>query len=314
MSFGNKHYHLVGISAGHAGPVASPAHISLDTGVHAFYGRNGVGKSWVLRLIEAALTGTSPGHETPSIGHTNGAPFAHLHLKINPNEDPFANPVHAALFTAVDRALAAIRGDALITAEDPYDVYDEDEDGLESASLQSLLRSYVRALVRRMGLSEDAHRLLHEAVDQCRFTLAASSALSDSPRWRVWLSRSISDRERDLIHSASTADLAPFLMEIAGVHPIALNLLLDYLGLAPQAEQRIFLPPWMHIPLIDLGFEIEIPVANVIGGANEATWTQASRNFTAIGDIVSRPGEEASLALPDSECVEVLCEAAGVDE
>ena len=89
-------YELVGVTVA-GGPLHEPVHIELDAGMTAFYGVNGVGKTWLLRLVSSALTGVAlegPQRERSII--------ADLHVRVHNPEGPIVSPLLEAVTERLD--------------------------------------------------------------------------------------------------------------------------------------------------------------------------------------------------------------------
>jgi ABC-type Mn2+/Zn2+ transport system ATPase subunit len=99
MAIDASTYELLGVSVGKVGPVKSLVHLELSTGVTALYGLNGAGKSWLLRLVSAALTAVRP----TATGSED--PMADLHLRLTSPESPAISAFESELCTKIASAV-----------------------------------------------------------------------------------------------------------------------------------------------------------------------------------------------------------------
>lgn len=292
MAIGNEHYDLKGISAGHVGPVVFPLHLPFPERVNAFYGQNGVGKSWVLNLLESALRGISPSPESKNGRHENGQAFAHLHFSVHDpgDNDVYASPLLGSIFRALVRALPTERGLLLQSGEDPDEVFDEDEDALEEASLTDLVCSFIRLAGKSRGwTAQETHQLWSVAAEG-RYTLAAVGS-ADDPRWRVWLSHKPTQSERDDLKQRTelTSALSQFKIDASAAFVV-----LDYIGQIPRAPKLIPLPSWIQLPVLDLGIEISAPPAEIVGGTDDLNWAVSTVEAAKIR-IETETGQQVDL-------------------
>lgn len=263
MAIGNQHYDVLGVSVGHVGPIEHSVHVELSQGVRALYGLNGAGKTWLLRAIEAALTGVrldAGERARDPRAKLMTLPVAHVHLRLtDPNDDDvFRCTLTGALYDGLRSVLDAERGRQLADTEvDTGDLFNADEDALEDAWLSELAIRYVRLRALRFGWSSDAVDRLVEACDEGYYTLVATGT-STQPAWEVWMSSMFDHEQRQ-----SVADIGAF-DDDTYTYPLGLAIGHDYVKRLHNDRQRV--PTWLPFPVLPLGCKISVPAVEVIHG------------------------------------------------
>jgi AAA domain, putative AbiEii toxin, Type IV TA system len=217
MAIQGNGYELLGVSVA-GGPLIEPVHVELDNGLAAYYGENGAGKTWLLRMISSALTGVVlPG------GGLAGSALADLHLRVSqpqlPPEGAFLEGLVASLEATADLRrggfLQAAAGDEYIPT------------GMDTEEIGG--RGAVHAVWHQIALlidlapathdaPDDAIAALYQSADEGLLTLRACGT-KDAPAWQVFLAGSVHGTdlfpglltqmsERQLVQMSQTSDLA----------------------------------------------------------------------------------------------------------
>ncbi|MCF3939558.1 ATP-binding protein [Gordonia tangerina] len=295
MGIGKRHYELLAVTGGYVGPVRGIVHLPLTDGVQALYGRNGVGKTQVLRIVESAVTGRAifdPSFRDPveQFRYLPGISFAHLHFRLarGGEHDYKSSPLLRAIADGAKGLAQATMGKkAEESREDsePHDSYAH----LRPRSLVDLIENLLAQIFSADGDNEIFDRLA-EIAKQGRFTLVPVGTV-DIPRWRVWLgyhptSEEV-DRVQEMVKSPSEipeVDLddedwypanaaepilgRPPRSDSNSAYDGAVRAITDYVG----DSDGVPLPAWWQVPAYDLGFEIRVPAADLVGGTHDRDW------------------------------------------
>lgn len=267
MSIRNQHYEVLGVSVGHARPVENTVHVELNEGVQAVYGLNGAGKTWILKLIQSALTGVRLDTHEPdtALGKLMPLPVAHTHFCLTDldDDDVFRCALTRAISEGLTAALAAERGEQLASQDaTAEELFDPDEDALETAWLSELAKRYIRLRAGRLSFragTEFVDQLL-AVCDEGVYTLVATGT-TENPAWDVWISSILDTEMRRAIEDTSrgeSLDLTEFTF------PQALLIARDYAQRVDIDRQHV--PEWLPFPLFPLGCRISIPAVEIVGG------------------------------------------------
>lgn len=217
MAIQGNGYELLGVSVA-GGPLIEPVHVELDNGLATYYGENGAGKTWLLRMISSALTGVA----LPR-GGLAGSALADLHLRVSrpqlPPEGAFLEGLVASLEATADLRrggfLQAAAGDEYIpTGMDTEEIGGR---GAAHAVWHQIALLIDLAPATHDG-SDDAMAALYESADEGLLTLRACGT-KDAPAWQVFLAGAVHGAdlfpglltlmsERQLVQMSQTFDLA----------------------------------------------------------------------------------------------------------
>lgn len=292
MGISNRHYELLAVTGGHVGPVTGVIHVPLTGGVQALYGRNGAGKTHVLRIVESAVRGAAltylPRMILDEIPHPPGQSFAHLHLKLADTSDREfgSSPLLRAIASGLSKTTQSVLGRATEESRkdgDPHDSYVHADPKTLVDLVDNLLGQSFPT-----DADDDYFNRLTDIARQGRLSLVATGTPA-APTWRVWLAYLPTPEEIHRVHrrmnsdGESDVDLddddVTAAEPIQGPRPAKNGLkgyvggeraVLDYLGISHA------FPECTQIPVYDLGFEIEEPAADLVGGTADRNWTGGS--------------------------------------
>lgn len=310
LGIGNRHYELLSVTGGHVGPVTGVVHMPLSGGVQALYGRNGAGKTQLLRIVESAVSDAAFSHQPQEVvdilHYLPRQSFAHLHLRLVDVADRHYNssPLLAAIAKGAKRAAQAVLGkkaEETRKEADPHDSY-------AHKSPETLLDLIENLLAQTFNseADNDVYYRLTEFTHQGRLSLVATGT-TGAPRWRVWLA--YHPRPEELRRVRIGVDSPDELPELdlededwyrpnaaepilgrpprrhgSGAYDGGVRAVVDYVGNTFNWNNDASLPEWSQIPVYDLGFEIEVPAADLVGGTEDRHWTGAgprwNRRFT----------------------------------
>lgn len=290
MAIQGKGYELVGVSLS-GGPLTEPVHVELDNGMTALYGENGVGKTWLLRLMSSALTGVALG-----VAEGETAPLADLHLHLHDPHMLPTGPFLEGLAANLGSSVTARRGEFLQTDLDD-DVLSMDRDEIGERRLFPDVWSRIALLI---DLSPATHMAsiemgptLYESADEGLVTLRACGS-AQRPAWDVFLSGSVKHGETfpDLLLEISEAWFllqqvheAANSAEVVGMekwrfvvehwstmNPLAWADTAPYFPFPPvghtisaRRARHEGWPDWLQVPILPLGETLAVSPVQVLG-------------------------------------------------
>lgn len=315
MAIEGAGFDLLGVSVGDSAPVGRLVHLRFDAGVTALYGLNGAGKTSVLRLVRAALTG--------ELGHQQRRATADVHVRLHePEGTPpafgWTERVRDVLAQSLDRERGFLRRFAQELNPESYG-WDEDETGewdyyeeLGTRNIGDDIWSHLSALIdaggisgtggkSRSALSREVRDALQESADAGLLTLRATGT-PGQPSWEVLLPLSPTST------AGATTLLSAYLswkefQEIAESpggfanrlgpwldKPSPLNLLMHGLNTLPymRSVQRGpgDLPNWLGVPLLGVGSDLTRRPVHVL-------------DHDAVRDALTDVSRLQDLAFPD---------------
>src|SRR5579871_1059029 len=156
------------VSLAPSGPLGE-IHFNLENRLCSVYGKNGIGKTWLLRSLHHALSGIDTGR------------LAYVHLRLEPewldeDEEHASDPLNALLLDALQQQLDRWYGGG------PY---------LGSAPREGTLSQLLVSLLAADDSVESGSVFSNELSRGCRLSLQPIGR--DTPRWRVHVSLSPSE-------------------------------------------------------------------------------------------------------------------------
>lgn len=302
MAITGDGFDIIGISVGKRGPVGPLVHLDLDPGVTALYGLNGAGKSWVLRLAHAALSGVLNSQESDEI--------ADVHLRVHHSQTPPSSGFVTALRDCLGLALDVRRGTLrrLSGELDPVSYgWEEDVTGLWSEfeelgarAIGQDLWSHAAALIDAAGIADssgsttrtlpaEVREALYLSADAGLITLRATGA-PDAPSWDVFLPlSSVHDESARLLQAGLPGwnELRRILSLDRGEEQT--QLLGDYVsrkrhfrvwehgldgaayfGMQGKSKSSIDWPSWVGVPVFKVGESLSTPPVRVLDNEDTA--------------------------------------------
>lgn len=307
MAMTGSGYEILGVTVC-GGPLEEPVHIALDAGLTALYGVNGVGKSWILRLLSSGLTGVAP--EVP-----DHAPWqtADLHIRVVTPEGPVEGPF---LNNAVERLIAAVqarRGEYLQTQleDDVLAAYRHE------LGERSIARSVWDIVAMLIDLSPATHQTpleithpMYEGAYGGFLTLRATGT-AQRPSWNIMLSQSATVGEKFPTFLRAARQAWRELMTLADPTQIETSGGSDrFHRFADTWRERNRLywsdeatrylkpngpleswdhaagdpwPDWMQVPVLSLAENLTVPPLQVLGGASGPREVDEETLFSLLG-------------------------------
>jgi ABC-type transport system involved in cytochrome c biogenesis ATPase subunit len=217
MAIQGKGYELLGVSVA-GGPLTEPVHVELGSGLAAYYGENGAGKTWLLRMMSSALTGVAVTH-----GGKAGLLLADLHLRVSKPQAPPEGAFLEGLVASLEQTAASRRGVVLQAAASDEDLptgMDTQEIGGRGAAhaVWHQLALLIDLAPATHDVPRDAIAALYQSADEGLLTLRACGT-EGAPAWQVFLAGPVHGTElfpgllelmseRQLTQASETMDLA----------------------------------------------------------------------------------------------------------
>ena len=184
MAIQGNGYELLGVSVS-GGPLTEPVHVELDSGLAAFYGENGTGKTWLLRMMSSALTGVALSRGD------SGSALADLHLRVSKPQDPPEGAFLEGLVANLEATANARRGQVLLTAAAAE--YLPSEMDTEELGERGVARDVWSQIAILIDLAPSTHdvptevgQALYDSADAGLLTLRACGT-ERVPAWQVFL-------------------------------------------------------------------------------------------------------------------------------
>lgn len=327
-------FDLLGVTVGGAGPFRSAVHVEFENGVAAFYGLNGAGKTWMLKLIKGALTGVKFA-SGPNV-------CADVHLRVHdPHaQDPggLVGALRDALLSAFDeqrstarRALEEMGSDLAESNEGLWHAYED----LDSLSVRPDLADRLAAMVAASAVRDptggswtftsSARAALMDSVGLGLVTLRATGSV-EAPGWDVYLPLSTTSPRSHAVLLEAADDLQQ-LWRVAETPPdeqaAALKAVLaadrplsvlrhavaafNYFGtIDTRSSVSTTWPDWLQVPVLRLKAGFTGAPATVLDGddhldVDEQTLVWAG--FTLGGGTKADGSERKPLVVPSQSGV-----------
>lgn len=289
MAIQGNGYELLGVSVS-GGPLTEPVHVELDSGLAAFYGENGAGKTWLLRMMSSALTGVAL-----SRGDA-GSALADLHLRVSKPQDPPEGAFLEGLVANLEATANARRGQVLLTAA--AEEYLPSEMDTEELGERGVARDVWSQIAILIDLAPSTHDIptemgqaLYESADAGLLTLRACGT-EGVPAWQVFLAGAthraeifpdllaFESEQQLLIHLLSSDEalakvdgldsfMAAFKnwseqnqLSWAETSPYCLP---RWRTSSSRRTARQDWPTWLQIPLLPLGDDLTVLPVQVLG-------------------------------------------------